>query len=543
MLVSVSVCNALAQRAVVYEYPKSLIEIGSSGRFYIDNTNKLSFSQISQFPENSFNPIQGKTINLGFSHAKVWLKFDLENLTNETLYAMLLAQDVDYVDAFVVGNDTTYSLETGSMRPFERRYFAINTIVLNLGKQPKQLYFALKDMNGLVFQIKVGSVKPITEKIYSETLINAFVMGVMILIVLFSFFMYVSLKDNTYLLYAVHIIFAALTFLSFEGYLFDFLWRDMPFMNNGINSSLIRLGTLLTSIWFSVSFLNIRKILPKIHRYFIALGWLATIIVLTKLIGILKAEMAFNVIIIITFASFLSVGLWLYNQGFRPARFYLIGWGIYIVEILMVVLTLFNVLSFEHFYTYYGYHIGAVFQAILLTFALMDRINSLQKENRESQDLAMSRLSENERLMASHALILEQQLEQPQANNTDISLLLKAMRDQRERVKKISISTMDGVLLFPVEDIVRIEAMGSYANVHFFNRQKMLASRSLSDFEQQLKEYENFFKVHKSHLINMNYVTKYIRGDGGYVVMEDGSEVDVSRRAKSQFLRAMGLEN
>jgi len=41
----------------------------------------------------------------------------------------------------------------------------------------------------------------------------------------------------------------------------------------------------------------------------------------------------------------------------------------------------------------------------------------------------------------------------------------------------------------------------------------------------------------------MNYVTKYIRGDGGYVVMEDGSEVDVSRRAKPQFLRAMGLEN
>jgi len=494
LMIIITVCKAWAQRTVVYDHPKKLIEIGSSGRYFIDKTNKLSYQQVTQLPETNFSLIEGKTINLGFSHSKVWLKFDLENLTDETLYAMLLAQDVDYVDAYVVSKDTTYSLETGSMRPFERRYFDINTIVLNLGKQPRHLYFALKDMNGLVFQIKLGSIKPTTEKIYSESLINAFVMGVMILIILFSFFMYISLRDNTYLLYAIHIIFAALTFLSFEGYLFDFLWRDMPFMNNGINSSLIRLGTLLTSIWFSVSFLNIRRILPRMHRYFIALGWLATAIVLTKLIGISKAEMAFNVMIIVTFASFLTVGLWLYKQGFRPARYYLIGWGIYIIEILLVVLTLFNLLSFEHFYTYYGYHIGAVFQAILLTFALMDRINSLQKESRESQDLAMLRLTENERLMSSQALMLEEQLTQPQAANTDIPMLLKAMRDQRERIKKISIATMDGILLFPVGDIVRVEAMGSYATVHFFNRQKLLASRSLSDFEQQLKESDNFLK-------------------------------------------------
>ncbi len=155
----------------------------------------------------------------------------------------------------------------------------------------------------------------------------------------------------------------------------------------------------------------------------------------------------------------------------------------------------------------------------------------------------MQRLTENERLMAEQTLLLEKELEQQPVKNNDLQKLLKVMRDEREKVKKIPIATLEGVLLFPIADIVRIEAMGSYSNIHFFNHQKMVASRSLAEFEQQLKEYDNFFKVHKSHIINLNFVTKYVRGEGGVVFMEDGSEVDVARRVKPEFLWAMGLEN
>lgn len=369
-------------------------------------------------------------------------------------------------------------------------------------------------------------------------------MGVMLLIILFSFFMYFTLKERTYLLYALHVVFSTLTFLSFEGYLFDFLWREMPYMNNGINASLIRLSALLTSIGFSVAFLNIKNVLPQLYRLFQGLGALALLVVFAKLIGIQKAEMVFNIVVLITFLSYLIVGFWLYRRGFRPARFYLLGWGFYILEILLIVLTLFNVISFDHIFTYYGYHIGILFQATLLTFALIDSINTLRVESKEAQELAMQRLTDNERLIAEQNQVLERKLEQqPAASGEDLQRFLKIMREEREKVKKIPIATLEGVLLFPVSDIVRVEAMGSYANVYFFNRQKMVASRSLAEFEQQLKEYDNFFKVHKSHIVNLNFMTKYVRGEGGVVFMEDGSEVDVARRVKPDFLRAMGLES
>jgi hypothetical protein len=75
--------------------------------------------------------------------------------------AGISAQDIDYIDAYVVSEDTTYFMETGALRPFERRYFSLNSVVLNLGKHPKYLYVGLKDMNGLVSQIELGTIRPL----------------------------------------------------------------------------------------------------------------------------------------------------------------------------------------------------------------------------------------------------------------------------------------------------------------------------------------------------------------------------------------------
>ncbi len=543
LFVCLALIEAQAQPVITYTNPEELLSMGSSGTYFVDHTNRLTYTDVLKIPNDQFKPIEGNAINLGFEHSRVWLKFDLRNATPEKLYVILLTQDIDYIDAYLKGKDSNYFVETGAMRPFERRLLGINSIVLDLGRQPTQMLLGVRDMNGMLLRIKVGALKPLAEEVYHETLINAFTFGALALTLVFSLFIFFSLGDSVYLLYATHVLFLSLVFLSFEGYLADFFWREMPFMNNGINTSLIRLGTLLTSIWFSVSFLTIRSIFPKVHRGFMFLGWLAVATFLVKLLGARWAEMAFNIITFITFVSFLAVGSWMYRQGFQSARFYLLGWGVFIIEILAIDLSLLGVLSFDHFFTYYGFHIGATFQVLFLNIALFDRIQSLKIAHSEARALALERSAENEQLLAAQAQLLEQKLEQPQATPTpDMQLLLKEFRHQRQKVRKIAIATMEGILLFPAGDIVRVEAMGSYAYVHFSNKQKILASRSLAEFESQLSEDPSFFRVHKSHIINLDYVTKYIRGAGGYVELNDGSSVEVSRRNKADFMKTMNLE-
>ncbi|GAA4469271.1 LytTR family DNA-binding domain-containing protein [Nibrella saemangeumensis] len=123
----------------------------------------------------------------------------------------------------------------------------------------------------------------------------------------------------------------------------------------------------------------------------------------------------------------------------------------------------------------------------------------------------------------------------------EFQYLLKSLRGEPEKVKKLPIATMDGILLLPLSDIIRIEAMGSYTAFYCSKKQKIVASKSISEFDH-LCHNDTFFKVHKSHIINLNFVEKYIRGEGGSVILADGSEVGVSRRSKAELLERLFLK-
>ena len=121
-----------------------------------------------------------------------------------------------------------------------------------------------------------------------------------------------------------------------------------------------------------------------------------------------------------------------------------------------------------------------------------------------------------------------------------VAALLQSLQTLQDKDKKLAVPTSEGVLFLPVADIVRLEAAGSYATIFLNNKQKLVASKNLSEFEALL-DSPDFFKVHKSHLVNLRYVSKYIRGEGGILVLTDGSEVDVARRKKEELMVRLSL--
>ena len=106
--------------------------------------------------------------------------------------------------------------------------------------------------------------------------------------------------------------------------------------------------------------------------------------------------------------------------------------------------------------------------------------------------------------------------------------------------KKISLSTNDGILIAKVKDIARMEGDSNYTKIFFKKGSPLLISKTLKDFEKQLIEYQ-FERIHKSHLINLNYVTKYYKNDGGKVLMEDGTVLSVSTRKKEKLMARLML--
>jgi len=109
----------------------------------------------------------------------------------------------------------------------------------------------------------------------------------------------------------------------------------------------------------------------------------------------------------------------------------------------------------------------------------------------------------------------------------------------RNLLGKIAVSTLEGLLFFNLADIINLEAQGNYTVFHFSNRPKLTTSKTLKEIEEQLPE-ETFFRTHHSHIINLNYIKRYIKGDGGQIELANGVLVDLARRKKDAFLKLIG---
>jgi two-component system LytT family response regulator len=123
-------------------------------------------------------------------------------------------------------------------------------------------------------------------------------------------------------------------------------------------------------------------------------------------------------------------------------------------------------------------------------------------------------------------------------NLENLKFLLQNFRMPSEQYTKITLPTGNAYEIVNVKDIIRCEADGSYTSFFLENKKKLLVSASLKHYEDLLPE-NDFIRVHHHHLININHVVRYLKTDGGYAVMTDGSQIEISRRKKDAFLQRL----
>ena len=117
-----------------------------------------------------------------------------------------------------------------------------------------------------------------------------------------------------------------------------------------------------------------------------------------------------------------------------------------------------------------------------------------------------------------------------------LDLLIENIRQLNPSlIHRIAIPTVQGLMMLPIKDILYCEANSSYTIIHLVKKEKIVSAKTLKEYEELL-EAHNFFRVHNSHLINLNFVEKYVKGDGGYVVMTDQSTIGVSRSRRDSFV-------
>lgn len=125
-----------------------------------------------------------------------------------------------------------------------------------------------------------------------------------------------------------------------------------------------------------------------------------------------------------------------------------------------------------------------------------------------------------------------------QAENSELKQRINSLISNQklaEKDKKIAIATAEGIHLFPLETIVKLNSERNYTKVYFSNGKTLLSAKTLKDFEELLTQYK-FMRIHQSYIVNLMHIKSYMSKDGGYILMEDNSTVPLAARKKSALL-------
>lgn len=125
------------------------------------------------------------------------------------------------------------------------------------------------------------------------------------------------------------------------------------------------------------------------------------------------------------------------------------------------------------------------------------------------------------------------------SGNDRLELLLQNLMNEKKDHHRIAIPSMDGLQFVSMGDIIHLEAQSNYTIIYLQDSYKLTVSKTLKDFEELLPSAV-FIRIHHSHIVNKNAVEKYIKGEGGQVVMKNGTVLDVARRKKEEFMKAIG---
>ena len=130
---------------------------------------------------------------------------------------------------------------------------------------------------------------------------------------------------------------------------------------------------------------------------------------------------------------------------------------------------------------------------------------------------------------------VSRQVQKPVAQQLEI--LLQKIH-QPGAVNKVALPTMEGLQMVSVDNILRCESDSNYTIIFLKDKQKLVVSRTLKEIEEMLEDYP-FVRVHHSYLVNLNEINRYVKGEGGYLVMSDGTTIDVSRSKKEALLKKL----
>ncbi|WP_129714927.1 7TM diverse intracellular signaling domain-containing protein [Pedobacter sp. SYP-B3415] len=418
-----------------------LSNFGTKVRLLADPTQSLTAEKA--IGSAGFEKVTSDVPNLGISNSAYWLRMVIKNKTSsDELTLQIPLPTLDKVDFFQFDGNTKLlrKEQMGDSRPYYSRSFdnPFSTFVFHLKKgETTTVLIRLSGGEQLQVPLILTKSEVIDKNNADAFLVFGMYAGIIVVMFIYNFFLFISTRDKTYLFYIIYIFFIGLLQANFQGFTFKYLWPANVTVSTYAVYILTPLAAL-TALEFMKKFLHSDVYVPRLNRwlniFYIPYG----IAVLLAFLGNLNVSYQLLQITAVIIAIAMLFTAWrVHRQGFQPAKYFILAWSFFLLGLCIFVLKDYNILPYNTL-TYNMMPLGSAVEVTLLSFALADKINVYRKEKEQSQEEALRVLQENERLITEQNIQLERKVTERtvelQSANSSLEQTLKDLKDAQSQL-------------------------------------------------------------------------------------------------------------
>jgi diguanylate cyclase (GGDEF)-like protein len=336
-------------------------------------------------------PVKGDSaINFGYSPSAWWLRFEIErdSAASRDWLLEVAFPTLDSVQFFGPGGE---HLSTGDLLPFAARPLLHRNFVFPLhlvGTGTSTVWLRVASEGTLTIPLRLWQAEYFWQESLTSYFVLAVYFGMLLALALYNLLLWFSLRDHTYLTYVLFTTSMAVGQISLNGLGNQFLWPTWPVWGNLAFSVGFAAAGLFGAL-FTRSFLDTRRNVQRLDGAVVGHAALFAVCIVLPLIAPYRLAAILTSLTGVTF-SLLAVlaGLRCWQKGAPGARTFLLAWTVLLVGVAVVGLRNMNLLP-TTFFSFYAMQIGSALEVLLLSFALADRINGLQREKEAAQSEAM----------------------------------------------------------------------------------------------------------------------------------------------------------
>jgi hypothetical protein len=358
--------------------------------FLVDSTNNLTIDDVASERFSSAFVRHPNYQNTDFqTNASYWIRLSM-TLDPESEKIWLLEfydQTIDQIDAYIPTNEGHDLIQLGDSRPFTDRAFRHKNFEMSIEKMDAQgfYYFRVKSHEFADLRIALRSINRFIYYSLNEYFLFGTFYGMILIISLYNFLIFLAIREVKNIYYIFYILSVAAYAMSLDGIGFQYLWPNHPEWNN-YATGIALYSLIVWALVFTRRFLNTSATAPFLDRALLAMIAARSIMFIIELFFFPSLLIYRNHDIIpLSLVFYTAIQVW--RNGYKPARFFVIAYGLLFAGFFLRTLVHFNVLPFTTI-SHYSLHFSFVFEMLFLTMALGDRVRIL-KDNR---DRAMRRI-------------------------------------------------------------------------------------------------------------------------------------------------------